>query len=88
MQNTFDAGSFSEEELIVIKRLLPASYVTLARTMNRKAFLSYASKYSVRLGTLRTILYNIYFGLSKRETDLNEEIFLEEKRLSRRFSED
>jgi hypothetical protein len=73
----FDEGRFSEEEIAVIKRLLPSSMVSFARNSNRKEFFKHALsrlKNSSRIiSSIRRTFYKMSMGLSKRVESETEE---------------
>lgn len=85
----FDDGVFSEEEIRVIKRLLPTAYLSIARRLKRKDFFNHVfstlKSSHLKISSLKRALYNINLGLSKRfEIEIEDSTL---KRLSQRVVE-
>lgn len=73
----FDEGHFSEEEIRIIRRMLPVAFESKARRLKRKQFFMeafYCLKGTTRMGQIRRTLYETSLGLSRRKMPANQDI--------------
>lgn len=64
----FDDGRFTEDELRVIKRMMPSSLLSRAKLVTRRSFFHEAliRAAPASVAKLKKALYQIHLGLSKR----------------------
>lgn len=78
----FDDGYFTEDDLKVLKRMLPASFMPEARKKTRKDFFNHVRCNLTSgprvVGPLKQALYNL--GLSKRDIPLKKAPLKPEKK--------